>query len=138
MIEVTLPPQPPPPPGQPIPARFDGERLREELAAVGVSVGQYGIELSGDVVRFPDLSGATTRDKIVSVLSSHDPTVPATTTTNRRSIETNTANILTDLKTIENSTGTLSAAALSNGLRLVARAIRLLIRLQLRLFDAVD
>lgn len=57
---------------------------------------------------------------------------------NEETLTDRAATAMADLRTLTNTTGTLTNAQVANGLRLVARVALALIRLQLRQLDATD
>jgi hypothetical protein len=57
---------------------------------------------------------------------------------NTRTIHTEAEQALAGLRTIRDSTGDLNARNLSNAVRLLARVLIVLVRLQLRRLDGVD
>jgi hypothetical protein len=67
-----------------------------------------------------------------------DELTARTAATNERTIRTEVEQALADLRLITGSSGTLTAAQLSNAVRLLARVLIRVIRFQLGKLDAVD
>lgn len=117
------------------PDPLNGETLRAELEAAGVTVGAERPTLVADELTL-DVAEAD-RAAVQSVLDAHTG-APSPWDANREQIRTQVRDHFADLRTLAASSGALTNTQRDQALRVLARGQIRVIRLALDLYDGTD
>jgi len=124
------------------PLELDGEGLREELAAVDIQVGrdevsfvevwEEGVFIGNELI-FETLDESD-REAVEAVIAAHTGQ-PTSVRINEQLIKESAAEAMAELQQIIDFAGTPTVQNLSNAIKTVARTLRGVIRLELKLYD---
>ena len=117
-----------------IPANLNGAMLLDELASTGITVDRLALSIRDGQLHIEGDHDQAAADTVVQAHQGGDSPSVA----NERTIREQVASHLTDLRAITGSSGTLTAAQLSNAVRVLARGQIRLIRMALDLYDGTD